>query len=62
MNSELEVILYGTQRCHKTQYYKSFFDERNINYVLLDIEENPIYADRLRSLYKSGKLNFPTFS
>ena len=62
MNSELEVILYGTERCHKTQYYKSFLDERNINYVLLEVEENAVYADRLRSLYKSKKLNFPTIT
>ena len=62
MNSKLEVILYGTERCHKTQYYKSFLDERNINYTLLDVEVNPACADRLRSLYKSGKLNFPTIT
>ena len=62
MNSELEVILYGAERCHKTQYYKSFLDERNINYALLDVETNAVYADRLRSLYKSGKLNFPTIT
>ena len=62
MNSELEVILYGTERCHKTQYYKSFLDERNINYALFDVEANAVYADRLRSLYKSGKLNFPTIT
>lgn len=62
MNSKLEVILYGTQRCHKTQYYKSFLDERNINYALLDVETNAVYADRLRNLYKSGELNFPTIT
>jgi predicted GNAT family acetyltransferase/glutaredoxin len=62
MNSDIEVNLYGTERCHKTQYYKSFLEERNIKYTLLDVEVNPVYANTLRSLYKSGKLNFPTIT
>ena len=62
MKSDIKVTLYGSESCHKTQYYKSFLNERNINYTMLDVEENAVYADTLRSLYKSGKLNFTTIT
>lgn len=57
-----EIKLYGTERCHKTQYYKTFFEERNLNYKLLDIEYNSDFAEELRNLYSNRKLNFPTIT
>jgi glutaredoxin len=60
--SDVEIILYGAERCHKTQYYKTYLDVHTINYKLLDVEENTEYDEKLRSLYKSGKRNFPTIT
>ncbi len=58
----MEVKLYGAERCHKTQYYKTFLEARHINYVLLDVEINARYAEELRDLYTNRKLNFPTIT
>jgi len=60
MTNNVEVKLYGTERCHKTQYYKTFFEDRNLNYKFLDVEENLDFAEELRNLYNNRKLNFPT--
>lgn len=57
---ETKIKLYGTERCHKTQYYKSFFETRNLNYSFYDVEENRTHAKELRNLYTNKKLNFPT--
>lgn len=56
------IKLFGAQRCHKTQYYKTFFETRNLDYVFLDVEENENFAEELRSLYEKRKLNFPTIT
>lgn len=56
------IKLFGAARCHKTQYYKTFFEARNLDYQLLDVEENEAFADELRSLYANKKLNFPTIT
>ncbi|WP_396603019.1 glutaredoxin family protein [Algibacter sp. R77976] len=56
------IKLYGAERCHKTQYYKAYFKDLNLNYLLLDVELNSAYAEELRGLYKSRKLNFPTIT
>ncbi len=57
---ETKIKLYGAERCHKTQYYKSFFETRNLNYSFFDVEENETHAKELRNLYTNKKLNFPT--
>lgn len=57
-----EIKLYGTERCHKTKYYKSFFKNRNLDFMFLDIEENLDFAEELRNLYSNRKLNFPTIT
>lgn len=54
------IKLYGTERCHKTQYYKTFLDQRKLDYSFLDVEYNADYAKELRGLYENRKLNFPT--
>ena len=58
----LEIKLYGTERCHKTQYYKTFLDEKGLDYSFLDVEENQDYEQELRNLYANKKLNFPTIT
>ncbi|WOD44534.1 glutaredoxin family protein [Hwangdonia lutea] len=58
----LEIKLYGAERCHKTQHYKSYFETRQLDYKFLDVEENTDHAEALRSLYKNRKLNFPTIT
>ena len=56
------IKLFGTQRCHKTTYYQSFFEDKNLDYQFLDVEANADYAAELRRLYKNRKLNFPTIT
>jgi len=54
------IKLYGTERCHKTKYYQKFLNDLNLEFSMLDVEKNQDYAEELRSLYESRKLNFPT--
>jgi arsenate reductase-like glutaredoxin family protein len=54
------IQLYGTEKCHKTQYYKTFLEARNLDYVFLDVQKNEVNAEELRNLYENRKLNFPT--
>jgi arsenate reductase-like glutaredoxin family protein len=56
------IKLYGAERCHKTQYYKTFLETRNIHYAFLDVEKNKKSAEELRNLYENRKLNFPTIT
>jgi len=57
-----EIKLYGTERCHKTQYYKAFLDEKGLDYSFLDVEANANFAEELRRLYENRRLNFPTIT
>lgn len=57
-----EIKLYGTERCHKTQYYKDFLDKKNIDYAFLDVATNDHFAEELKGLYENRKLNFPTIT
>lgn len=56
------IKLYGTERCHKTQYYKTFFEQHNHDYTFYDVEENSSFEEELRNLYSTRKLNFPTIT
>lgn len=56
------IKLYGTARCHKTQYYKNYLEQLNLKYIFLDVESNEKNAEELRSLYENRKLNFPTIT
>ena len=56
------IKLYGAERCHKTQYYKTFLKTRNLDYAFLDVEKNKLFAEELRNLYKNRRLNFPTIT
>lgn len=62
MSNSTNIKLYGTQRCHKTKFYRTFLEENNLEYQFLDIETNKDFAEELRSLYESRKLNFPTLT
>ncbi|WP_343330862.1 glutaredoxin family protein [Polaribacter staleyi] len=57
-----KIKLFGTERCHKTQYYKTFLETRNLDYAFLDIEKSVENAEELRNLYENRKLNFPTIT
>ena len=57
-----EIKLYGTERCHKTKYYQYFLNQKQLDYKFLDVEKNEIFANELRSLYETRKLNFPTIT
>ncbi|MDA9070059.1 glutaredoxin family protein [Arenitalea sp.] len=57
-----EIKLYGTERCHKTMYYKKYLKDLNLEYQFLDVELNQANAEALRSLYENRKLNFPTLT
>ena len=56
------IKLFGTESCHKTQYYKTFLETRNLGYAFLDIKKNKLFAEELRNLYENRKLNFPTIT
>ena len=56
------IKLFGTERCHKSQYYKTFLKTRNLDYAFLDVEQNENFAEELRNLYENRKLNFPTIT
>lgn len=55
-----EVILYGSKNCHKTVHYQEFLMNKKVDFDFYDVVQNQERAKELRSLYKSGKLNFPT--
>lgn len=55
-----QIKLYGSSQCHKTQYYKTFFETRNFNYAFLDVKKNTEFALELRNLYQNEGLHFPT--
>lgn len=54
------IKLYGSRSCHKSNYYKTFLETRNLDYVFLDVVQNEKHAEELRNLYENRKLNFPT--
>ena len=56
------IKLFGTESCHKTQYYKTFLEARNLNYAFSDVKKDAFYAQELRNLYENRKLNFPTIT
>lgn len=62
MKDTEKIILYGADGCHKTDYYKSFFDTRHLPYTFLDVEANETNNRELCNLYEGGKLNFPTIT
>ena len=54
------IKLFGHKDCHKTKIYQSYLKEKGIEFDFLDVHEDDAAADELRSLYTTGKLNFPT--
>ena len=59
---KVNIKLYGAERCHKTQYYKTYLEDLNLKYSFLDVELNNAFAEELRNLYENKKLNFPTIT
>ncbi len=57
-----EIKLYGTERCHKSQYYKRYLEDLNLDYKFLDVELSEDSAEELKNLYENRKLNFPTIT
>ena len=55
-----DIKLFGSARCHKTQFYINFFKEKDLDFVFLDVERDSLAAEELRALFTTGKLNFPT--
>lgn len=56
------IKLYGSEICHKTQYYKAELENAGLDYQFLDVVKNEDYAEELRGLYVNRKLNFPTIT
>ncbi len=54
------IKLYGSKNCHKTNYYISELKKYKLEFRFLDVIKNKEYAEELKSLYKTKKLNFPT--
>jgi len=57
-----QIKLYGTEKCHKTNYYKQFFEANDLDYMFLEVEKNSKNAEELRTLYENRRLNFPTIT
>lgn len=57
-----KIKLYGTERCHKTQYYKHYFENLNLECEFFDVESSKENAEALKNLYENRKLNFPTIT
>ncbi len=57
-----EIKLYGAERCHKSQYYKRYLEDLNLDYKFLDVELSEGNAEELKNLYENRKLNFPTIT
>ena len=57
-----EIKLFGSAKCHKTNYYIDLLVKKNLPYQFLDVTQNDEAADELRALYTNGKLNFPTIT
>ena len=62
MDANPSVTLYGTARCHKTQYYQLLLDNMGIYYEFLDVEQDEVHAETLRGLYENRRLHFPTLT
>ena len=56
------IKLYGTEKCHKTNYYKGFLKANEVDYVFLEVEKSTKNAAELRTLYENRRLNFPTIT
>ncbi|MBC3757078.1 glutaredoxin family protein [Hyunsoonleella sp. SJ7] len=57
-----KIKIYGTERCHKSQYYIHFLKGLNLDFQFLDVEIVEANAEALRSLYENRRLNFPTIT
>tara|TARA_B100000809_G_C15140596_1_gene533047 strand:+ start:8374 stop:8904 length:531 start_codon:yes stop_codon:yes gene_type:complete len=62
MNTTPMVKVYGTESCHKSNYYKNFLTDSGVSYEFLEVELNKENAEELRRLYENRKLNFPTIT
>ncbi|MCH2196263.1 glutaredoxin family protein [Kordia sp.] len=62
MNTIPVLKLYGTEGCHKTNYYKLLLEETKLPYQFLDVVKSEDHASELRGLYENRKLNFPTIT
>ena len=60
MKDYKDIILFGSGSCHKTQFYKEYFEKNGISYHFKDVSLDPEAAEELRSLYENRRLNFPT--
>jgi len=54
------ITLFGTEDCHKTQFYSSWFSENHIPFTFLDIHKDKTASLWLSSLYTTRKKHFPT--
>ena len=58
--SKCDIRVYGAARCHKTRFYLDYLKNNQLGFEFLDVEKDLEAAAELRSLYTTGKLNFPT--
>ena len=62
MTDTTTIKLYGAETCHKTQYYRSLLDKKELTYQFLDVAKNTSHAEELCGLYENKNLNFPTIT
>ncbi len=56
----MKITLYGSEKCHKTQFYLAYFADKLIDVEFKDVLKFETFGQELRALYVNGKLNFPT--
>ncbi len=56
----IKIKLYGSKKCHKTNYYITELKKYNLDFSFLDVVENEKYAEELKSLYETRRINYPT--
>jgi arsenate reductase-like glutaredoxin family protein len=55
------ITLYGAKDCHKTQFYINLLKSKSLVFDFKDVILNNEYANELKNLYETKRLNFPTF-
>jgi arsenate reductase-like glutaredoxin family protein len=56
-NSAQPIKLFGKERCHKKQHYKTYLKTRKLYYAFLNIGKTA-NAEELRNLYENREIKF----
>ena len=60
-NNVLNLQLFGSLACHKTKEYIGFLEKNGVKFEYYDVKDDLDAAEKLKKLFKSDELKFPTF-